>query len=635
MPFSNKPNLKISGVRQVKRYLPVNRLHWLLVGASLVATVIAWKIAAHSAEERIKTRFKLQADYSVDLFEEQLHRYAEMLKSGVGFVAGSEKILPAEWRQFTQRLDLKEQFPAIGGIGVVYRVEISELDEFVRTQRLIQPGFEVTPAIDPAASRTREYVLPISLISPERLEKAITGLDVAREQRRRDAITNSVKTGKVQITAPIRPEAEEDPGFVLVAPIFKSNRPATQALRQSEFIGAVVASVVTKNLAQGILESGIRQVVLKVSDNAEIMYNEFVPENKDVDPQPLMTSSRTISVFGRDWRFDIHSTKTFRVENNTRMPTMILVTGLIIDALLLLLFTHMSRSNQRATAFGNSISEKYKLQSEQLHQINTKLEDRNSELETFSYLVSHDLKTPLRGVGFLADCIKEDLEQHQPGNPLPPEVIPHIARIKKQVILAQGLIHGVLQYSGLGIEKENTEKVDVRELLNTMPLMLSVDETQLKLVGEFPTFETYQIQLTQVFMNLIGNGFKYHHGQGLAVVTVGTTNSPLKNFYRFTVSDNGPGINPDYHEKIFEPFSTLQPKDQSMSSGVGLAIVKKLVVQNGGDIEVSSDVSEEAAGHGSGNSGSTSHGTRFSFDWPCSVADKGASSKPMARPKAA
>ncbi|MFK8081156.1 MAG: CHASE domain-containing protein [Granulosicoccus sp.] len=598
--------LKNTGSRLIRQCRPVKGMHWILVAASLLATVIAWQLAVHSTHARIATRFDRQAAHAISLFSEQMQRYGDILKSGVAYAAVNDVIHPDEWSEFIHRMELAEQFPAISGVGVVYRVGIDDIDEFVEDRRRSIPTFKVRPAVEPDLKETREYVLPITLLWPDKLAEVNTGLDVAREQRRRNAIERTMATGQVQITAPIRPEALEEPGFVMIAPIFDSSQPSGTEQRQTEFAGAVVAAVITRNLAQGILESDIRQVAIRVSDESETMYNELLPDNEEIDPQPLMTDVRIVPFFGRDWRFDIHSTKAFRNENADSTPSMILIGGLLIDALLLVLFTYMARSNQKAVAFGERISRKYQQQSKKLRIANKSLENRNGELEAFSYLVSHDLKTPLRGIGFLADCIQEDLDGHQQGSGLPSDITFHVKRINKQVTLAQGLIHGVLQYSGLGNEKETPEEVNMVELLNSLQVMQAVDETQLKLEGELPTFTTYRIRLTQVLMNLIGNAYKYHHGQGLAVVTVGIEQSLQADFYRFTVADNGPGIKDVYHQKIFEPFSTLQPKDQSMSSGVGLAIVHKLVSHHGGRIEVSS---EEGVG------------TCFHFDWPRSVSD--------------
>ena len=620
MPLLTDHKLKDFRLRHIDRYLPIKGLHWLVVSVSLVATMIAWQVSLHAVKERTQIKFDRQVDYAIDLFKQQMNRYADVLQSGVGLIATSENVSPDHWDQFTQRMKVEDQFPAFEGFGVVYRVDRSDLGNFVREQRLTRPDFKVRTPITLESVEGMHFMLPLTLISPRTLEKTALGLNVAREARRNDTIKRTISTGAVQITAPIRAAGIGNPGFVMMAPIFRTIDPATNALRETEFIGAVVAAVITEKLAVGIIDSAMRQVEIKVSDNSEILYNELVVNNEQLDPEPLLKGSRTVPLFGRDWSFELHSNKAFRLAQKNNTPSLILMGGLTIDVLLILLFLHMSRANQRATAYGRTISLMYEKQSEDLRQSNETLEDRNEQLESFSYVVSHDLKAPLRGIGFLASCIEEDMEDLKAGDPVPLEIEGYVGRIKKQVTLAQGLIHGVLQYSGLGTDDETPVLVDVRELLDSLRIMLTVEESQLQLVGEFPSFETYQTQLTQVFMNLISNAYKYHHGQGLAVVKVGIEQCPLDNFYRFSVSDNGPGIEPEYHQKIFEPFSTLQPKDHSMSSGVGLAIVKKLIALNGGTINVASEIGL---------------GTRFTFDWPSSADKQTSEQAHLALPKAA
>lgn len=587
--------------------------HWVVVLISVTITLVGWNATLKGVQDRTQAEFDRQADNTVSLFEHQLERYADLLRSNVGFIAGSESVLPDEWRAFSKRIDLEEQFPAIGGVGIVYRIAGDEVEEFVRKERQITPDFAIRPQIAADQQTPPAYVMPITLITPENLEATVLGLDVAREARRRDAIDRTIKTGAVQITAPINPSGTDEAGFVLIAPIFDTAKPETEALRRSGLIGVVVAAVITKNLAKGILDSDVRQVALRVSDDAEVVYDELGADNPDLSAQKKMVYSRTVPLFGRDWRFDVQNTQAFMVAQRDFTPALILAAGLAFNLLLSLLLLNMSRANQRLDEFGKTMSDKYDAQS-------LALEDRCEELEAFSYVVSHDLKAPLRAVSALTEFFMEDFGDYHPDVTLHSELTVHLQRINKQVTLAQSLVTGVLQYSGLEREVENAKQVDVLELLHSLRTTLTVDAEQLQLVGEFPVFETYQIQLTQVFLNLVSNGYKYHVGDGLAVVTVSMEPSGQEGFYRFTISDNGPGIKKEFHERIFEPFTTLQPKDHSISSGVGLAIVSKLVRQHGGGIELVSDVGQ---------------GARFSFDWPCAVAYSSRNEDYLDLPKAA
>lgn len=586
----------------------VSVVQWVVLGTPVLATLVVWQLSRDGVRERTRAQFDRQAQYAADLVGTQMKRYSDALLAGVGFVAGSENVEPEEWREFISRMELEQQFPAISGIGVAFRVDRPDQDAFIRKQRSVRPGFTIRPPIDISAPDAQPYALPLTLIAPQRLEDRAPGLNLMREARRRDAISRASSTGQVQLTAPIRPTRTEDPGFVLIAPIYRSKDPGSAEERSDEFIGAVVASVVTKHLALGILNSDMRQVKLTISDENEVIYNEQVTDDADTDPAPMLTDSRIVPLFGRNWHFEINSTKSFRQAQTNHEPTLILVGGLIIDALLLLLFWHLSRAKKRSQEYGRRISEKYEKQSHDLRQSHAALAERNEELQSFSSVVSHDLKSPLKGIAFLTECIDEDIAEHHAPEKLHPDIQVNVDRIKKQVLLAQGLIGGILSYSGLSEEPDHPQTVDVLELLDSLRTMHAIEFSQLILSGDFPVFVTHQTQLTQVFMNLIGNGFKYHESPADAVVTVRTETVEMEGYYRFSVEDNGPGIDQKYHEKIFDIFATLQPKDHSMSSGVGLAIVKKLVNQHGGHIGIRSAPGE---------------GSRFYFDWPQQLPEHG------------
>ena len=106
-----------------------------------------------------------------------------------------------------------------------------------------------------------------------------------------------------------------------------------------------------------------------------------------------------------------------------------------------------------------------------------------------------------------------------------------------------------------------------------------------------PTFEAAQVQLSQVFANLIGNAIKYHNRpDGRVEVSV----RDIGDFYAFTVADDGPGIAPEFHEKVFTIFQTLQARDKVESTGVGLSLVKKIVEGQGGTITLESKEGEGA-----------------------------------------
>ena len=222
------------------------------------------------------------------------------------------------------------------------------------------------------------------------------------------------------------------------------------------------------------------------------------------------------------------------------------------------------------------------------------LEERNRELDQFAYVTSHDLKAPLRGIANLSQWIEEDLGDHA------------TADIRKQMELLRGRVHrmealidGILQYSRIGRVKGDIEQVDVGALVDDVADLLAPPPTMTITVQPgMPSARTARLDLQQVLQNLLNNAIK--HGQRLDLqITVGWRDAGQ--FYEFSVGDNGPGIAPQYHERVFVIFQTLAARDKVEGTGLGLSLVKKIVEYYGGRIWLES---------------SEGQGATFRFTWP-------------------
>jgi PAS domain S-box-containing protein len=223
-----------------------------------------------------------------------------------------------------------------------------------------------------------------------------------------------------------------------------------------------------------------------------------------------------------------------------------------------------------------------------------RLEERNRELEQFNYVVSHDLKAPLRAIGSLSEWIEEDLQDQ-----LTDESRRNMDLLRARVYRLEALINGLLQYSRLGQAKLSFELVPVAELLTEVIDSLGPPSGfTVTVEPPMPVLTTDRMLLGQVFTNLIDNAITHHdRPQGQVKITV----LEQENFYRFAVSDDGPGIDERFYEKIFAIFQTLEPRDKRESTGIGLALVKRIIERQGGQSWVVSEVGE---------------GSTFYFTWP-------------------
>lgn len=221
-----------------------------------------------------------------------------------------------------------------------------------------------------------------------------------------------------------------------------------------------------------------------------------------------------------------------------------------------------------------------------LAQTNTALEKRNQELDQFAYVASHDLKAPLRAIANLSQWIEEDIS-----DTLNEENRYQIQLLRGRVHRLEALIDGLLQYSRVGRVKTAAETVDVKGLLAEVLSLLAPSPDTVSIESGMPTLFTQRLPLFQVFSNLISNAIKHHHRpDGKVTVSV----KDQGKFYEFAVADDGPGIAPEYHEKIFNIFQTLEARDKVENTGIGLAIVKKIVEGQGGSIHLESQEGQGA-----------------------------------------
>jgi PAS domain S-box-containing protein len=222
------------------------------------------------------------------------------------------------------------------------------------------------------------------------------------------------------------------------------------------------------------------------------------------------------------------------------------------------------------------------------------LEHVNKELDQFAYVVSHDLKAPLRAINNLSEWIEEDI-----GDKVDVETKKNLNLLRGRVHRMENLINGILEYSRVGRKEPRSNEVNVKELLSSMLSKEIVPENcNVKIPEELPIFDTEMVAFEQVFSNLISNSIKYNTSEHPEIEICFDSIGP---YYKFSVKDNGPGIAAEFHEQIFTIFQTLQPRDKIESTGVGLAIVKKIINEKSGDVWVESELGE---------------GATFHFTWP-------------------
>jgi two-component system sensor kinase FixL len=221
---------------------------------------------------------------------------------------------------------------------------------------------------------------------------------------------------------------------------------------------------------------------------------------------------------------------------------------------------------------------------EERERLLAELEAKNRELESFVYTVSHDLKAPLVSLDGFSSALQNEFEKGKH----------YLERIQANVAHMDALIKDLLELSRVGRVLGPIEEIDMAGLLGEIQEQLAVElakaRAELVVQERLPAVRADRSRIGQVFVNLMGNAIKFKRKERPLRIEVGCQEA--RGFYRFHVADNGIGIAPQYHERIFDPFQKLDPETEGL--GMGLALVKKIVEHHGGRVWVESEAGEGA-----------------------------------------
>ncbi len=238
-----------------------------------------------------------------------------------------------------------------------------------------------------------------------------------------------------------------------------------------------------------------------------------------------------------------------------------------------------------------------------LREANADLERSNRDLYQFAYIASHDLRAPLRDVDNLSKWLADDL-----GETLPEASARHLVRLRARVSRMERLLEDLLQYSRAGKTSTAAEAVSLEDAV-AAAVEVTGPPPDFEVIAAAPpmTVITPRAPLEMVLRNLIGNAIKHHHRQKGRVEVAWARDGAR---VRLSVLDDGPGIAPEYHQRVFEMFQTLAPRDAVEGSGMGLAVVKRVVEAYGGSVGVVSEGDRS--------------GSEFWFTWPVEWRPEGA-----------
>ena len=212
------------------------------------------------------------------------------------------------------------------------------------------------------------------------------------------------------------------------------------------------------------------------------------------------------------------------------------------------------------------------------------LEEANDELSQYAYVVSHDIRAPLRAIHNYADFLREDLE-----GTLEDEQTAYLNGLTHAVHEAETLVEDLLTLSRVGRQEISIETTHMSPFLHRLVELLELPtDVELVIADDWPTINTEPTLLRQIMQNLILNGIKFNQASPKRIELGWKSVDAAQ--YEFFVRDNGIGIAPQYQEQIFRVFERLHTRDEFEGTGIGLAIVQKAANKLGGSVRLESEV---------------------------------------------
>jgi PAS domain S-box-containing protein len=361
------------------------------------------------------------------------------------------------------------------------------------------------------------------------------------------------------------------------AELFKANQKLKHLLKAktSELKGVfenIVDAYVMMDLFGNVLKMNDAAVELLGFDNSKQTFNLnqlVIPEEQDkvIDAFKMLLKNSSITNF------------KLNIITNKREEKLVHINANMIY--------NSKKEPIAAQGIIRDITEVSSLQN-QKEELLKELKNSNEHLQEYAYIVSHDLKSPLRGIYSLVTWIKDDnLER------LDKESLEHIELVQNKLDKMDKLITDILQYSVVSTTSNKKEEVSISSILKHVIQILHIPQhINVSIASDMPIVIGDRTKLQQLFQNLIGNAIKYNdkeHGRITVEVKV------QEDHYHFIIQDNGIGIDEKYHKKIFEVFNYIQ--ESKDSTGIGLSIVKKIVESHGGEIWVESVVGEGTTFH--------------------------------------
>ena len=612
----------------------------IVVIAGIIATLVLGQQYERLARERDEERFAALVDQRAAAVAQRMEDYIALLRGTTALMASrplGEVSLP-EFRRYVARLRIDELYPGVQGIGFARAVAPDGVDNLVARMRLYEPDFQIWPEGE------RDLYSAIIFLEPQdERNRAAIGFDMFSEEVRRDAMErardrgNRATTSRVELVQEI--EANDlQPGFLIYLPVYRGGSvPETVEERREQFIGWIYSPFRAGDLFDRSFELRERppEITFAVfdgesTDEADLLYR--AARTDAADPAIALKTERVIQIGDHPWTLQIETTPAFALDSARALYPWLLGTGFFATLLLGLATLSQARATEMAEEANTALEEinetleqRVEKRTAQLERARTKLAglianlehavaartadltEANEEIQRFAYIVSHDLRAPLVNVmGFTAelDTVRKEVDAFIARvAEKAPELVTDDARMAIETDLPEALdfirsstqrmdrlIAAILKLSREGRRVLTPEPIVMREVIAQLESNIThqlEEEGAEIIIEDMPDLVSDRVALEQIFGNLIENAVKYLDSTRPGRITV-RGRVEADHMLHYEVEDNGRGIDPRDHQRVFDLFRRAGTQDKS-GEGIGLAHVRALVRRLGGSIHIESE----------------------------------------------
>ncbi len=547
----------------------------------LVTTFFVYRYVATTTHSSDQVRFDALVEEITDAVNTRFDVYLGLLRGTAGLFSSSDYVSASDFHNYTTQLKLPENYPGIQGIGFAKRVLSGKEADFAAVASA-ELGRDVT--IRPAGDRAEYF--PILYLEPLDVRNAAAiGFDMFSEPvrsnsmvRARDEATDAI-SGKVTLVQEIFDIKQA--GFLRYMPVYEGGEtPRSFEERRKKLIGFVYSPFRGDDLFVGIFNSRSEpQIHFEVYNGLNAAPEDLIyrsPYRPSVSP--MFSESLRVSVSGREWLLVFATTDRFNAASNAHWINLVLVTGVVLSFLIFYVTAALTKAKDALAEANRDLEGKVAERTAKLQEIIT-------DLESFSYSISHDLRAPLRSMQGFGQLLQEDF-----GHRLDDVGREYVRRIISAGARLDNLIQDVLTYSRVARSELKMEVVDLDKMipailqdssdLNRRDANIRVEHPLQKVIANGAL-------MTQCISNLLDNAIKFVPKDRRPMIRLFTR--AVGDKVRFCVEDNGMGVLPDQREKIFNMFERGYAESEYGGTGIGLAIVKRAVHKMGGSVGLESE----------------------------------------------